>query len=43
MINPSIDPFNKSLNALFSALDVKFILFNFIQNIQKLKTMKAIQ
>jgi hypothetical protein len=26
-----IDPFNKSHNALFSAFDVKFILFNFIE------------
>jgi hypothetical protein len=36
-------PFNKSHNAFFSVLDVKFILFNFIQNIQKLKTMKYIE
>jgi hypothetical protein len=26
-----IDPFHKSHNALFSAFDVKFILYNFIQ------------
>jgi hypothetical protein len=29
--NGFIDPFNKSHNALFSAFDVKFILFNFIE------------
>jgi hypothetical protein len=37
-----IDPINKSHSALFSALDVKFIPFNFIQNTKQLKTMKEI-
>jgi hypothetical protein len=30
-----IDPFNKSHNALFSAFDVKFILFNEKNKFQK--------